>query len=108
MHGRWSHMGERAVMMLLIVPMEQLRSPLSCVLQTPKTGRTAGSVLERPKLRLGVRIVVAGMRTEMRLLYAQIRKQQSDSLGAHGGAAIRMQSELSGPNSFSLTSLCNE
>ena len=55
-----------------------------------------GSVLHGLELRLRIRVVVQGVGTAVAFGHVQVNQQTGHRLGAHGGAAIRIQRERSG------------
>ena len=103
-----SKQGDASMMMLLVVPVEEVLAERTGVLDTPKAAGEIGTVFERLEVRLTIRVVVRYVRARMRLRDAQVRKQKRHSFGGHGGAAVGVQRELLRLDVLTLVGFCDE
>ncbi len=85
-------------MVLLVVPGEEVMTPLAGIEQRTEAVRIGRRILEGAKVRLRVRIVVGDMRPAVALGDAQITHQEGDRLGRHRCAAVGMDRQLAGLN----------
>jgi hypothetical protein len=60
-----------------------------------------GTIFHGAELTLRVRVVIGNVRTAMVLGHSQVGQEDSNRLGAHRGAAVGMQSELTATGGFS-------
>jgi hypothetical protein len=96
------------VAMFLVVPGEKLLRKSTGVFDSTEALREIRAVLERLELRFRERIVVTGMRPAMGFSNSQVAKKKGNGLGFHGGAPIRMESQLAGQNVLLATGLLNQ
>lgn len=69
--------------MTLVVPVEEVPAEGSGVLDRTETLGEIRPIFQCLELGLGKRIIVAGVRSAVRLRDAQVRQQKGDSLGGH-------------------------
>src|SRR5262249_47114892 len=72
MDSRRREQSQRAVIMLVVVPINKRFDPSPGILQRTEEIREVGTVFHRLELRLRVRIVIRDARSRMSLGYAQI------------------------------------
>ncbi len=101
-HRRRGHVADARVAMLQVVPgKEFLAEGAGLGLGLEALGEL-GLILERLKVGLGVRVVVAHRGPAMALGDLQIDEQHGHRFRAHGGAAIGVQGQLSREDAFLL------
>src|SRR5665811_1361432 len=80
------------VAVAVVVPGEELLTVDASVFDTTKALGEVRTVLECLELRLGEGVIVADIRSAVGLGHLQVDQQLSNTLGAHAGAAVGMQS----------------
>jgi hypothetical protein len=94
--------GEAAVMMVVVVPVDEVGAVMSRILGGTEAFGEAWAVLERLEVSLGEGVVVGDMGARVGLGDAEIGEEQRHRLGGHRGAAIGVDGELSGGDGLSL------
>src|SRR5665213_2071737 len=89
-----SHQTDAAMVVILVVPIEEAAAEASGVLDAAEALGELRLVLECLEVALRERVVVGHVRAIVRAGDAKIGEQQSGGLGLHWPAAIGMQSEL--------------
>jgi len=107
-HIGWSQHADAGVMVLVVVPVEELGAEAACVLDATKTLWEGGPVLQCLELGLREWVVVRDMRPGMRLGDAQIRQQAGNQFGRHRRAAVCVESKLALVDALTMTCLFNE
>ena len=92
------HHGDTAVVVLLVVPVEELLAERTGILCRSEPVRELRAVLERFELRFRVRVVVADIGAAVGLGDSKIRKKESHRFGSHARPAVGMHSQLAGLN----------
>jgi len=85
---------QRAVAVLMIVPVEKRLAKFTRVRETSERLRKLGLILQRLEVRFDVRIVVGNVWPRVRFGHPQIRKQKGNRLGSHGTAAVGVNGEF--------------
>src|SRR6185503_1597139 len=92
----WRVQAQARVMVFVVVPAEEALAERAAVFDRTEAFWELRSILERLKLRFGIRVVVRTVRTGVALGDAQIGEEQGHRLGRHGRASIGMDRQLVG------------
>ena len=90
--------GDAGVAVVVVVPSEKILAKGSGVLKRAEALGELRGVFQGLEVRLGVGIVGAGVRSGMGFGDSQVGQEKGHGFGAHRGAAIGMDGELSGSN----------
>jgi hypothetical protein len=90
----WSQQSQRAVVVLLVVPVKEGPDPCPGIFKGTKAIGKVGAVLQGLELRLGIWIVMLDAWERMGLDHAQVCQQQGQRLGLHRAATIGMKGQL--------------
>ncbi len=94
MHLVRGHQTDPGMVMLLVVPVEELAAEASGVLDTAEAFGEARLVLQGLEVAFRERVVVGRVRAVMRPGDAEVSKQECGGFRLHRGAAIGVQREL--------------
>src|SRR5450759_5397866 len=94
--------------MFLVVPTKEPLRKRPTVLNAPEAVRELRTIFHGAELTLRVRIVIRDMRTAMGLGDSQVRQEEGYRLGAHRGAAIGMQRELTRQDALLVATVLDE
>jgi hypothetical protein len=97
-----------AVMVLGVVPREEVVAVGAGVLDGAEPPWEGGPVLQRLELRFGEWVVVGDVGAAMRLRDPQVGEQQRDGLRGHGRPAISVDGELVAGDALARSRLMNE
>ena len=96
---------EPDVVVLGVVPGEEVAAEAARVLERAEAVGEVGPVLQRLELRLGVRVVVRDVRPRVALGDAEVGEQQRDRLRGHRRAAVGVHGELARRDALPLAAL---
>jgi hypothetical protein len=99
---------ERAMAMLVVVPIEEATRVASSVGCTPEAVRKAGAVLECLEGRFREGVVVGDVRPRVGFGNAQIGKQEREGLARHRAPSVRVESELARREALTIARLGHE
>ena len=92
---RRCHEADRAVAMLMVVPVHQVRDPAPRDHQVLKRlSRQLGTVLQRSERRFDIGVVIAHCRSAARVSHTQSLHRGQRGLALHGRAIVRMHRQL--------------
>ena len=91
--GRREH-PDASVVMLLVVPSEEVARIAPRILDLPEALGKTRSIFERLEVGLAEGIVVGDVRSGVGLGDAEVREQQGDRLGRHRRAAVGVDGQL--------------
>ena len=94
--------------MFSVIPTKKSLTESSAVLNAPETARELRPILQSAELAFRIRIVVRDVRPTVCLGHSQIGQQKRDRFGAHRGAPIRMQGELTGLDVLFVTTFLDQ
>ena len=92
--GRRGHQAEAGVVVLVVVPVEELLSPDSSVEQAAEAFGESRMVLHGLELGFGEGVVVGRTRPGQAWPYAQVAEEQRQGFGGHRPAAVGVQAQL--------------
>ena len=92
--GRRGHQAEAGVVVLVVVPVEELLSPDSSVEQAAEAFGESRMVLHGLELGFGEGVVVGRTRPGQAWPYAQVAEEQRQGFGCHRPAAVGVQAQL--------------
>jgi Enoyl-(Acyl carrier protein) reductase len=94
-HGRREQCQARVVMFFVVPTKKSLRESATVLNAAEAVGKL-GTIFHGAELTLRVGVVIGNVRTAMGLGHSQVGQEESNRLGAHRGATIGMQGELTG------------
>ena len=94
MHDRGCQQTQSAVMMVVIVPVQERMRPLPRIGGAAKAFGIIGPIFHRLELRFGIRVVIRDVRTRVRRGDAEITEELRERLSNHRCAIIGMYGEL--------------
>ena len=94
MHLIRRHQADPGMVVILVVPIEELAAEVPGVLNAPEPSRKPRLVFQGFEVALGERVVVGRVRSVVRTGDAKIGQQKGGRFGFHRGAAIGVQREL--------------
>jgi hypothetical protein len=98
-HGRREQCQARVVLFFVVPTKKSLRESATVLNAAEAVGKLR-TIFHGAELTLRIGIVIGDMRTAMGLGDSQVGQEESNRLGAHRGAAIGMQSELTGEDAL--------
>jgi uncharacterized protein (DUF1499 family) len=104
----WRQVHERAVVMLVVVPVDQVVRTAARVLKAPEVTRELRPVLERLELRLAEGVVVRYVRAAVCLGDAEVGVELRQGLALHRATAIAVDRELTRFDALPFAGLTDE
>ena len=98
MHLVWRHQSDAQMMMIAIVPVEELTAKSLGVLDAAEPFGKLWLIFHRLEVAFREGIVIGGIGPAVRFGDAEIGEQERGGLGFHGRPAVRMQGQLARRN----------
>jgi hypothetical protein len=99
---------ENVMVMLRVVPAEEVVAPAACVPEIAKASGIVRLVLQRVKVRFGKRIVVGDARSRVAALDAELAEQFGKSVTRHRRSPILVHGERSRSDAVALDGLTKQ